>query len=135
MIDRGVSEGVRAAMASLIDQQTGEQRKLVKAVTLIGRADYCDICLPASIVSREHARIRRTFIGYTLEDLGSAYGTRLNDVRIRRRAKLRDGDIITFGVARGDDTARPPHIDTTVGPLFEAAAREPTVGGTFLFRK
>ena len=122
-------------MASLIDQQTGEQRKLVKTVTLIGRADYCDICLPAGIVSREHARIRRTLIGYTLEDLGSAYGTRLNDVRIRRRARLRDGDILTFAVARQEDTAPAPHIDTMVGPLFEAAAREPTVGGMFLFRK
>jgi pSer/pThr/pTyr-binding forkhead associated (FHA) protein len=122
-------------MATLIDPKTGESRKLVKAVTLIGRADYCDVCLPSPIVSREHARITRKLTGATLEDLGSTYGTRLNDVRIRRRAKLRDGDIITIGVARDETVPRPPDTDTPIGPLFEAAAREPSVGGTFLFRK
>ena len=122
-------------MATLIDQTTGESRKLVKAATLIGRADYCDICLPSPIVSREHARITRKLTGAVLEDLGSAYGTRLNDVRVRRRAKLRDGDVITIGVARDETAPRPPDTDTPIGPLFEAAANEPSVGGTFLFRK
>ncbi len=122
-------------MATLIDQKTGESRKLVRSVTLIGRAEYCDVCLPSPLVSREHARIVRKLTGVTLEDLGSTHGTRLNDVRIRRRAKLRDGDVITIGVAREESAPPPPKNGADVGPLFAAAAREPDVGGAFLFRK
>ncbi len=122
-------------MATLIDQKTGESRKLIRNVTLIGRAEYCDVCIPSPLVSREHARIVRKLTGVTLEDLGSPHGTRLNDVRIRRRAKLRDGDVITVGVARNEPPPLPPEDGAPVGPLFEAAAKERTVGGTFLFRK
>jgi len=122
-------------MPTLLDQKTGESRKLIRSVTLIGRADYCDVCIPSPLVSREHARIVRKLTGTILEDLGSTYGTRLNDVRIRRRARLRDGDVITIGVAREEPSPPPPSDGDPIGPLFEAAAREPAVGATFLFQK
>ena len=133
-------------MAKLVDQDTGEERQLVKSVTLIGRAEYCDVCVPDRIVSREHARIRRRLTGYYAEDLGSTHGTRVNSVRIRRRAKLRDGDTITLAIVRGDQPRTSAlgrlHTDTSLasreksapGP-DDAAEDDVRVGATFIFRK
>ena len=131
-------------MPKLIDLATREERELVKAVTLIGRAEYCDICIPDRIVSREHARIRKRLTGCYIEDLGSTHGTRVNDVRIRKRAKLRDGDIITIAAVpvRGGSTTGPrrPHVDTSTPerqtpPLGAAAGQQARYGARFLFRK
>lgn len=133
-------------MPKLVNQATNEERQLVKPVTLIGRAEYCDICVRDRIVSREHARITRRLTGYYIEDLGATHGTRVNNVRIHRRAKLHDGDVITIGLVRGDGRAtvpaRPIHTDTTVnahdappfdfGPLVPDGA---TCGATFVFRR
>jgi len=133
-------------MARLIDQSTGEERQLLKAVTLIGRAEYCDLCLPERIVSREHARICRRLTGYYVEDLGSTHGTRVNDVRIRRRAKLHDGDLLTVALVPAEphtsSGVRSPHTDTTTGsqrtPLPSRDLPGPSgvrMGGSFIFRK
>ncbi|MFP4055530.1 MAG: FHA domain-containing protein [Candidatus Brocadiia bacterium] len=133
-------------MAKLIDQRTGEERQLVKAVTLIGRAEYCDVCVRDRVVSREHARIRRRLTGCYIEDLGSTHGTRVNDVRIGRRVKLRDGDVIVVGLVRPPQARstepRRPHTDTTLAsertpppgaPLGPSGSAR--VGATFVFRK
>jgi hypothetical protein len=86
-------------MAKLIHGETKQPRELLKAVTLVGRAEYCDVCVPKPMVAREHARIVRRLFGYYVEDLGSATGTRVNNLRVHRRAKLHDGDVITIGMA------------------------------------
>jgi len=130
----------------LVDQRTGEERELVKPITLIGRAEYCDICVPDRLVSREHARIARRLTGFYIEDLDSTHGTRVNNVRIRRRAKLRDGDAITIAAVRADGqrsaSLPPPHTDTS----FPSRATPPAdpeattqeggrFGACFVFRK
>ena len=134
-------------MARLIDQQTGEGRELVKSVTLIGRAEYCDICVPDRIVSREHARIRRRLTGCYIEDLDSTHGTRVNNVRMRRSAKLHDGDVIAVAAVRTQgpataSTSHAPHTDTSMPsrktpPLGVDAATGESVryGASFIFRK
>jgi len=133
-------------MAKLVDQRTGEERQLVKPIILIGRAEYCDICLPDRVVSREHARIRRRLTGYYIEDLGSTHGTRVNNARIHRRVKLRDGDVITIAGLRTDSrtasTIRPPHTDTTTGSRKGPSRDSDTapgdhvrIGASFIFRK
>jgi len=133
-------------MAKLVDRFTGEERELLRAVTLIGRAEYCDVCVPDPIVSREHARIRRRLTGYYIEDLGSTHGTRINNVRIRRRAKLQDGDTIMVARLHADGrpgtTPHPPHTDTamlsekTPPPGSDAAPEESIrFGAFFVFRK
>lgn len=131
-------------MPKLVDLATREERELVKAITLIGRAEYCDICVADRIVSREHARIRRRITGCYIEDLGSTHGTRVNEVRIRKRARLRDGDIITIAAvhAKGGSSPGPrrPHVDTST-PERQAppggipGERQPRCGARFLFRK
>ena len=134
-------------MARLINTETKEERELLKAVTLLGRAEYCDVRVNKPLVSREHARIVRKLLGYYLEDLGSSNGTRVNSVRIEKRAKLHDGDVITVATLRsaghGSAMLLVPRSDTTI-VKSRAEAAEPAageggetvvVGATFIFRK
>lgn len=132
-------------MAKLVNSTTGSERRLVKRVTLIGRAEYCDVCVREDIVSREHARIVRRVTGHYIEDLGSTHGTRVNNVRIHRRVKLQDRDVITVAMIRerGPGTSpRPPHVDTamprprTPPPDAETSTHgQVRVGASFVFRK
>jgi pSer/pThr/pTyr-binding forkhead associated (FHA) protein len=135
-------------MAKLINAETKEERELLKAVTLLGRAEYCDVRVNKPLVSREHARVVRKLLGYYIEDLGSSNGTRVNSVRIEKRTKLHDGDVITVAtlqtVGRGSALLALPRSDTTVVKPREEAAKagaEPSnegkavVGAAFIFRK
>lgn len=112
-------------MPKLVDARTGEERELLKPVTLIGRAEYCDVCVPIRSVSREHARIRRRITGCYIEDLGSTHGTRVNGQRIRGRTKLRDGDCILVGAAPPHEhptsSVHRVHTDTVDAPESEEA--------------
>ena len=100
----------------------------------VGRSDDCDITLPSSKVSRQHARFSAADGGVTVEDLGSSNGTRLNGRAIASAQALMDGDRVlidafTLTVAisdpsSGDDAtviAAPPDEDATVvAPAPEA---------------
>lgn len=114
----------------------GTEYTLSEALT-VGRSDDCDITLPSSKVSRQHARFRVEEGGVTVEDLGSSNGTRLNGRAIGSAQALMDGDrvsIDTFtltvaiassdvGGAADDDAtviAPPPDADATViAPVAE----------------
>lgn len=76
---------------------TGDpERILLRApVSLIGRADECDITLVGETVSRVHCTIRRLVNGYVIEDR-SRNGTWVNGHRVRE-SLLRDGDSIRVG--------------------------------------
>ena len=64
----------------------------------IGRSSGCDLVINDSTVSRKHAQIEivneKTI---NLTDLGSHNGTTVNGYKITDTAKLRDGDILSFG--------------------------------------
>lgn len=60
---------------------------------VIGRASV-DVCLPSAALSRRHARVSVERGAWTLEDLGSPGGTRLNGEAIDAPALLRNGDLI-----------------------------------------
>jgi hypothetical protein len=87
-----------------------------KDVITIGRNPESDVYLDNPGVSRDHLRIVLTPHGtYAAEDLGSANGTFINDVLIRRQNIL-DNDVIRLGKfslwatyeqeRRGDGSAR-----------------------------
>lgn len=65
----------------------------------IGRADDCDFVIDEPTVSRHHAVLRRTPEGWSLRDIGSTNGSRVNGWRIDEAA-VRPGDELAFGVNR-----------------------------------
>jgi pSer/pThr/pTyr-binding forkhead associated (FHA) protein len=65
-------------------------------VTLIGRSPDCNLVIDDPTLGRHHAQIQVTDQGWWFEDLGSANGSFVNDVRIAS-AFLNHGDILTLG--------------------------------------
>lgn len=64
----------------------------------IGRSRECDIVLGDANVSRRHAELRPDGAGgWTVQDLGSTNGVRVNGVPARGAAPLRSGDRIDLG--------------------------------------
>ncbi|HHU64296.1 MAG TPA: FHA domain-containing protein [Clostridiales bacterium] len=64
---------------------------------IIGRRGDCDIVIADPTVSSQHAGIYLDGRHYYLVDLGSKNGTYVNNRRIKRDYKLKDGDIINVG--------------------------------------
>jgi hypothetical protein len=65
---------------------------------LIGRSRECDIALSDPNVSRRHAEVRRGEDGWSVVDLGSTNGVKVNGRRVED-ALLRPGDRVTIGVS------------------------------------
>jgi pSer/pThr/pTyr-binding forkhead associated (FHA) protein len=65
----------------------------------IGRAPDSDIVIDHPTVSRHHAELRREDCGWSLTDLWSTNGTRVNGWRITSRCSVRQGDQVSFGDA------------------------------------
>jgi Protein of unknown function (DUF3662)/FHA domain len=76
-----------------------EGRRLLVAPggALIGRSRECDIALQDTGVSRRHAQIRGGGEGWTIEDLHSTNGVRVNGAQIHGVHPLRSGDRIGMG--------------------------------------
>jgi pSer/pThr/pTyr-binding forkhead associated (FHA) protein len=65
----------------------------------IGRSPGSDIVINHPTVSRHHAELRREDCGWSLTDLWSTNGTRVNGWRITSRCSVRQGDEVSFGEA------------------------------------
>ena len=104
---------------------------------LVGRAPHCRIVIRDPLVSREHALLRVSPMEVQIEDLGSANGVFVNNVRITGLCPLRDGDHILLGTRElrispaqvdaemGEDTpqpsSRPPSSDEGLRRTTERA--------------
>ncbi|HEY7773429.1 MAG TPA: FHA domain-containing protein [Marinagarivorans sp.] len=66
---------------------------------LLGRSKECDICIPASHLSRKHAKFTVSSTGLTVDDLGSSNGTFINGKRIEH-ISLYHGDEVSFDTLR-----------------------------------
>jgi hypothetical protein len=71
---------------------------LVRDVLTVGRLPDCDVVLKDASASRRHAQLKRQGSQWTITDLGSTNGTRLNGATIQSHA-LGDGDRIGIGGA------------------------------------
>jgi FHA domain-containing protein len=82
-------------------EETGEVFPLRDVVTTVGRGQGVDIRLDDPSVSRLHAELIRRGPYVYVVDLGlSRNGTRVNGRPIARRV-LDEGDVLSFGTARG----------------------------------
>jgi Protein of unknown function (DUF3662)/FHA domain len=75
----------------------GKRSLLAAERTTIGRSRECDIVIDDPNVSRKHAEVRRTIDGWTVVDLESTNGIKVNGRRVRE-AVLSPGDEITLGL-------------------------------------
>jgi hypothetical protein len=63
----------------------------------IGRSRDCDVVLDDAGVSRRHAEIRPGSAGWTVADLGSTNGVRVNGAEVRGAHALAPGDRVELG--------------------------------------
>lgn len=73
---------------------SGQLIELAGDRTIFGRHPSSQVVLDNSAISRHHAQILENHGTYFLEDLRSRNGTQLNDVSIRGRIELHNGDEI-----------------------------------------
>ena len=65
---------------------------------IIGRAPSCAVQLEYPSVSRQHAALIREEDGsWTVYDLGSKGGVKVNDLPVDEYAVVEDGDTVSFG--------------------------------------
>ena len=74
----------------------GTRHALRDATTTLGRLPSCEITIDDPSVSRRHARIARSDGQWTVEDLGSTNGVKINGQTVGH-AQLRDGDRLELG--------------------------------------
>lgn len=68
-----------------------------QAEITLGRSPDCDIVLNDQNASRRHCLIKRTWNGFTAQDLGSKNGVVCNGTNIEGQHALKDGDEIQIG--------------------------------------
>ena len=73
---------------------------------IIGRSPECDLLIDDETVSRRHAELRWTPQGYTVRDLDSTNGCRVNNTRVSV-ALLRPGDELLLAEVRVRLAQRP----------------------------
>ena len=94
----GEDEGPAGGRAVVVIHEDGAERTVAlssDSVT-IGRLAECDVVVADKGASRKHAQLKQRNGTWTITDLGSTNGTRLNGQTIQSR-ELSDGDKITIG--------------------------------------
>ncbi len=107
-------------------EETGDVFPLRDDVTTVGRGQGVDIRLDDPSVSRLHAELVRRGPYVYVVDLGlSRNGTRVNGRPVARRV-LEDGDVLSFGTARGRMGGIPQEEITAEAELRRSAVPELT---------
>jgi hypothetical protein len=91
-------EGAGGTSGGSVVADDGRRFPLADQPVVIGRATDAGVRVSDTSVSRRHAEIRPASGGWTIVDLGSTNGTRVNGAPVTER-KLEDGDTITVGDA------------------------------------
>jgi FhaA, N-terminal domain/FHA domain len=90
-----IVEGPGGSAATLV-LPDGRRLALGNEPLRIGRLPDCLISLSDPQVSRHHAEVRPSHLGYEVVDLGSTNGTLVNGSLVKER-ELHDGDVIMVG--------------------------------------
>ncbi len=92
----GAKSAERPCLLVLSGPEIGRTIELGYEAIEIGRSAECVLAVKDDLVSRRHARIKRIFSIYFLNDLQSANGTFVNGERVSM-VQLNDGDQIRVG--------------------------------------
>lgn len=93
----------RPALAYLIVQRTHStgprqgERLPLRALSTIGRDAGSDVVVNDEAASARHAVVELADGSWWIEDQGSTNGTLLNGVRVERRERLHNGDVVDIG--------------------------------------
>jgi pSer/pThr/pTyr-binding forkhead associated (FHA) protein len=112
-------------------KQAGQEFRVIKQETLIGRASENDIRIHDWFVSKKHASIARSGDSFVLRDLDSWRGTTVNGSSIRE-IELKEGDEIVFGTTTltfrsADAASLPPPPEPPVIEELGSEADEDSV--------
>ena len=66
------------------------------AVTVIGRRQDCDLCIPLMVISRRHCELNQDQGQFKIRDLGSRNGTFVNGTQVKE-SELNPGDKVNIG--------------------------------------
>lgn len=83
--------------AQLIPADGSPPVEIRRDLTLVGRKEDSDLCLPHKSISKMHCVIVKTDGLLLIRDLGSTNGTRVNGLRIRRAALLPNDQLAIAG--------------------------------------
>ncbi|MCL2769757.1 MAG: DUF3662 and FHA domain-containing protein [Solirubrobacterales bacterium] len=95
-----IEEGHARRSARPLLLVSGRRMVLPPGGGVIGRSRECDVVLDDTGISRRHAELRPSPQGWTIADLRSTNGVRVNDRPIEGAQVLRSGDRIELGSTR-----------------------------------
>jgi len=78
----------------------GRTTVLGSAGAVLGRSRDCDLVVYDPNVSRHHAEVRPSGGSWTVRDVGSTNGIKVNDRRVQGPQSLHAGDVIELGTSR-----------------------------------
>lgn len=89
----------REVMATLQNLANGDEIEITTWETSIGRSRSCDVVLAYGTVSRSHAVLSLRKEGWFIFDTDSKTGVFVNGEQIEKKARIYDGDTLSFGTA------------------------------------
>ena len=110
------------SVVCLEDRRRGRTLPVLYWENSLGRSKSCDIVLPDTSVSRDHAVLMRRQSGWYVVDTGSKSGTLLNGHKIHKQKKVLPGDVLRFG---GTSLVFRRATDTPAGQNRRAPRRVP----------
>jgi pSer/pThr/pTyr-binding forkhead associated (FHA) protein len=78
----------------------GRQFTLGRQVTTLGRSIGCHVTIESDQIGYDHARVVRNDGEWTIEPIGGAGDTYVNDDLVREPRFLQSGDVLRIGPAR-----------------------------------
>ncbi|HEX4404678.1 MAG TPA: FHA domain-containing protein [Polyangia bacterium] len=91
-----IAADTSARLVVLTSELAGQEFSLARASVVIGRTDENDVVINHRSISRHHAKIVREGDRYTIVDLQSANGVRVNNEDYER-IELHAGDVVELG--------------------------------------
>ena len=95
----GSADAERPSLRIMNGEDEGRRFELSDdaAEVVIGRSPDCEITLDDHNTSRRHCLVKRSWHGFTAQDLGSRNGVLVNGLEIEGARMLRDGDELQIG--------------------------------------